>query len=113
MRFCDECNNMLFPEEDRMNKRLIYRCRTCNIPSDDVKDWCVYRNIIKGQEEVNEAIPDDLADDPTLPRAYNSTCKSCGNTETVFFQASNEAAGNRMVLTHICRNPQCRHKWTE
>ena len=27
IRFCQECNNMLYPKEDKSNKVLLYACR--------------------------------------------------------------------------------------
>ena len=28
IRFCQECNNMLYPKEDKSNKVLLYACRS-------------------------------------------------------------------------------------
>ena len=30
IRFCQECNNMLYPKEDKANKQLVYACRNCD-----------------------------------------------------------------------------------
>ena len=30
IRFCQECNNMLYPKEDKENKVLMYACRNCD-----------------------------------------------------------------------------------
>ncbi|TVU23579.1 hypothetical protein EJB05_25953, partial [Eragrostis curvula] len=30
MKFCRECNNILYPKEDRANKILLFACRNCD-----------------------------------------------------------------------------------
>ncbi|KAL1059696.1 hypothetical protein V6Z11_1Z015700 [Gossypium hirsutum] len=30
MKFCRECNNILYPKEDREQKILLYACRNCD-----------------------------------------------------------------------------------
>ena len=30
IQFCQECNNMLYPKEDKGKKALFYECRTCH-----------------------------------------------------------------------------------
>uniref|UniRef100_A0A672PM25 DNA-directed RNA polymerase II subunit RPB9-like zinc ribbon domain-containing protein n=1 Tax=Sinocyclocheilus grahami TaxID=75366 RepID=A0A672PM25_SINGR len=30
IRFCQECNNMLYPKEDKENRILLYACRNCD-----------------------------------------------------------------------------------
>ncbi len=45
LRFCPESNDLLYPKEDRDNRKLVYVCRSCGYKEDaDPKDWCVYRN---------------------------------------------------------------------
>ena len=33
IRFCQECNNMLYPKEDKSNKVLLYACRSLAVSS--------------------------------------------------------------------------------
>lgn len=30
IKFCQECNNMLYPKEDKENRRLLFACRNCD-----------------------------------------------------------------------------------
>uniref|UniRef100_A0A915C2J9 DNA-directed RNA polymerase M/15kDa subunit domain-containing protein n=1 Tax=Parascaris univalens TaxID=6257 RepID=A0A915C2J9_PARUN len=30
IKFCPECNNMLYPKEDKENRQLMYACRNCD-----------------------------------------------------------------------------------
>ena len=43
IKFCKECNNMLYPKEDVSNKRLLYACRNFGF-SEPSKKSCVYVN---------------------------------------------------------------------
>ena len=43
MQFCRECNNILYPREDKQAQQLIYVCRQCEF-REDTEDWCIYRN---------------------------------------------------------------------
>ena len=46
MRFCRECNNMLYPRENRERKRLEYVCKLkdCNYVERNVENSCVFVN---------------------------------------------------------------------
>jgi len=46
MRFCRECNNMLYPRENRERKRLEYVCqlKDCNYVERNVENSCVFVN---------------------------------------------------------------------
>lgn len=48
LKFCPESNDLLYPKEDRVNKKLVYQCRNCPYVEDaDPSEWCVYRNEIQ------------------------------------------------------------------
>ena len=36
IRFCQECNNMLYPKEDKSNKVLLYACRSLAVSSGNI-----------------------------------------------------------------------------
>ena len=55
MRFCRECNNMLYPRENRERKRLEYVCqlKDCNYVERNVENSCVFVNeLIKDSSSV-------------------------------------------------------------
>ncbi|XP_066357551.1 DNA-directed RNA polymerases II, IV and V subunit 9A-like [Miscanthus floridulus] len=68
MRFCRECNNILYPKEHRRNRALYYACRSCD--HQEVADSsCVYRNVVDhAAGEFTQVLFEDVASDPTLPR---------------------------------------------
>ena len=41
--FCIECNNMLYPKEDKENKQLLYACRNCDYKQ-LADNNCIYVN---------------------------------------------------------------------
>ncbi|GAU97411.1 hypothetical protein RvY_08717-1 [Ramazzottius varieornatus] len=43
--FCQECNNMLYPRENKERKVLMYTCRNCDF-SQEAGNSCVYVNKI-------------------------------------------------------------------
>lgn len=46
IRFCGECNNMLHPRENRVERKLEYYCRICSFVEKNVRETCVYMNEI-------------------------------------------------------------------
>ncbi|KAM9033410.1 DNA-directed RNA polymerase II subunit RPB9 isoform X1 [Sarcophilus harrisii] len=45
IRFCQECNNMLYPKEDKENRILLYACRNCDYQQ-EADNSCIYVNKI-------------------------------------------------------------------
>lgn len=48
MRFCKDCNNMLYPRENRAQKKLEYFCKKegCGFVLQNVKESCVFINAL-------------------------------------------------------------------
>ncbi|KAG0564369.1 hypothetical protein M758_8G100700 [Ceratodon purpureus] len=85
MKFCRECNNILYPREEREKKVLLYACRNCD--HQEVADNnCVYRNEVLHSADERTQVLQDIASDPTLPRTKNVRCANCQHGEAVFFQ---------------------------
>ena len=87
MRFCQSCNNMLYPRENRTAKTLEYHCKPpCTYVEKNIDNTCVYVNhIIKDSSTRLDVIPSDVNKDPTLQRTKDVNCVSCGHNEAVFF----------------------------
>nr|CDS24430.1 RNA polymerase II 15 kDa subunit [Echinococcus granulosus] len=71
--FCSECNNMLYPKEDKRHKRLMYACRNCEFmqPADNP---CIYVNRLEQAIDELALIVPDVVHDPTLPRTEEHQC---------------------------------------
>ncbi|VEL38060.1 unnamed protein product [Protopolystoma xenopodis] len=110
--FCNECNNMLYPKEDRNIKKLLYSCRNCDF-SQEADNPCVYVNRLEQEVDELALIVPDVVHDPTLPRTDDHICRKCGNPEAVFFQSQTLRAEENMRLYYVCTNVECLHKWTE
>uniref|UniRef100_A0A804JSK4 TFIIS-type domain-containing protein n=1 Tax=Musa acuminata subsp. malaccensis TaxID=214687 RepID=A0A804JSK4_MUSAM len=97
MKFCRECNNILYPKEDREQKVLLYACRNCD--------------------------HQDVAADPTLPRTRAVQCAVCNHPEAVFFQvmmpplqllfSATTRGEEGMTLFFVCCNPSCGYRWRD
>ena len=113
IKFCRECNNMLYPKEDVKHKRLLYACRNC-VYTEVAKNNCIYVNHVS--QTVNEVkyIKSDIIQDPALPRSNAYPCPKCKNKESVFFQSDNrKTAEQEMKLYYVCTNLDCSHLWTQ
>ncbi|XP_065578135.1 DNA-directed RNA polymerase II subunit RPB9-like [Artemia franciscana] len=112
IRFCQECNNMLYPREDRENRVLLYACRNCDFRQ-LADNNCIYVNKIMHEVDELTQIVTDVIADPTLPRSSEHSCPKCGHRETVFFQAISRRAEDEMRLYYVCTNVNCCHRFTE
>ncbi|ORY97324.1 DNA-directed RNA polymerase II subunit I [Syncephalastrum racemosum] len=108
-KYCLDCNNLLYPREDKANRRLMFACRNCQY-EEDADNFCVYRHEIIHQPSEQTMVLSDLSIDPTLPRA-NVTCPQCGYEEAVFFQSSSRRADAKMTLFYVCGDRMCGHRW--
>lgn len=112
IKFCQECNNMLYPKEDRENRVLLYACRNCDYKQ-PASNNCVYVNkITHDVDELSRIVP-EVIHDPTLPRTKEHPCPRCKHREAVFFQGQSRRAEDDMRLYYVCTNGKCTHKWTE
>ena len=85
IKFCQECNNMLYPKEDKENKVLMYACRNCDYKQ-IADNNCIYVNKIMHEVDELTNIVADVIGDPTLPRSEDHPCPKCKHREAVFFQ---------------------------
>ncbi|XP_055357918.1 DNA-directed RNA polymerase II subunit RPB9-like [Paramacrobiotus metropolitanus] len=112
IRFCGECNNMLYPKEDKSTRRLMYTCRNC-VFSEPAMNSCVYVNKILHKVDELTHIVSDVVADPTLPRTNDHPCPKCGHQNAVFFQAQSRRGEEEMRLYYVCCAANCLHRWTE
>ena len=95
MKFCEVCNNLLHPRENRELKKLEYVCKSsvCNyIDSSAVEEGLVYRNdVVKDTATNLRAILSDNNKDPTLTRSTGTyhVPKPCVHCTHTFFTACN------------------------
>lgn len=101
-KFCAECNNMLYPKEDKANRRLLYQCRNCSY-SELASSACVYRHELITNIGETAGVVDDIGSDPKLPRS-DRICPKCHNNECVFFQSQQRRRDTSMVLFYVCLN---------
>ena len=116
LRFCRECNMMLYPKEDRsvFPPKLIFKCTSEHNDGYQEDAICpvVHSNkIVAADAAVNlDVIPQDIITDPTL-RRQETTCPACGHNQAVVLQAVAGRNSKKLTLIFVCTAPECRHKW--
>uniref|UniRef100_A0A0M3K2E3 Ragulator complex protein LAMTOR2 homolog n=1 Tax=Anisakis simplex TaxID=6269 RepID=A0A0M3K2E3_ANISI len=98
IKFCPECNNMLYPKEDKENRQLLYACRNCDHKQVS-ENPCIYVNKLMHEIDELTQIVADVIHDPTLPKTEDHPCPSCGYREAVFFQAQSRRAEVGAVIS--------------
>jgi DNA-directed RNA polymerase II subunit RPB9 len=112
MRFCRECNNLLYPKENRELKTLEYVCRLCDYKDTSFTGSCVHEHhIVKDTATRLENVLSDLNKDPTLQRSHTVDCPNCSHNEAVFFQADVTLKSTKLTLVFICCS--CGWKWMD
>mmetsp|Transcript_8711 Transcript_8711/g.12025 ORF Transcript_8711/g.12025 Transcript_8711/m.12025 type:complete len:116 (-) Transcript_8711:190-537(-) len=110
--FCRECNNMLYPKEDKQSKTLLFQCRNCGHKENASHPRISRNEILQSTDDQYTVIVHDLASDPTLPRT-NARCQKCGFRQAVYFQSLSSKAKESMTLYFVCCAPNCGHRWKE
>ncbi|KAF1752177.1 hypothetical protein GCK72_018731 [Caenorhabditis remanei] len=110
IKFCPECNNMLYPREDKESRVLMYSCRNCE-HREVAANPCIYVNKLVHEIDELTQIVADIIHDPTLPKTEEHPCSKCGKRKAVFFQAQTKKAEEEMRLYYVCA--YCQHRWTE
>mmetsp|Transcript_22023 Transcript_22023/g.54491 ORF Transcript_22023/g.54491 Transcript_22023/m.54491 type:complete len:157 (+) Transcript_22023:122-592(+) len=109
MRFCPNDSSMLYPEEDKRNRKLLYACRLCRHTETAVDAPLIYRFDLKKEVgNILHTVPSAVSDDPTLARSQNANCANCGHNEAVFFM-SDSTQSDSLALIFVCCN--CDFKW--
>ncbi|KAI8870466.1 Zgc:103515 [Ramicandelaber brevisporus] len=111
IRFCRDCNNVLYPKENRQERRLYYACKVCDY-QEKAQEQLVHRQQVAHVANETTAIVADLASDPTLPRTNEIPCPRCGHNEVVYFQSQSIHPDTRLTLYYLCCNTSCSHRWT-
>ncbi|GAA5828564.1 hypothetical protein JCM11251_000852 [Rhodosporidiobolus azoricus] len=100
IRFCGECNSLLYAKEDKVHHVLLYSCRNCPY-SEETHNPCVYRHDLIVAAKETAGVTQDLDTDPTLPRMAIE-CPKCGHPEAVFFGDQGRRAQTSMTLFYNC-----------
>merc|ERR1712224_633563 len=101
MKFCSECNNILYPKEDAANRRLLLKCHNCD-HQELAEDYMVFRNEVHHSTAEGTLVLTDVVTDPTLPRTNTVECPKCNHGEAVFFQSTSRNDAEAMTLFFVC-----------
>lgn len=106
LKFCPETNDLLYPRENKEQRRLEYYCKNCqHVEPADPADYCVYvsETTTFSAADKTQVVQDVIAD-PTLPRTKDVRCPNCNHNEAVFVSANTEQG---MTLYFNCVNCRC------
>lgn len=115
MTFCPECNNVLYPKENRQHRKLTMYCRNCHYEVDSVTS-CISINHVQREIDPMSQVIADVLSDPTLPHTKvvgfdDVYCPKCGHDDAVFFQAQANREKEGMRLYYVCT--ACGNRWTK
>ncbi|SGY38802.1 BQ5605_C003g02075 [Microbotryum silenes-dioicae] len=71
--FCGECNNLLYPKEDKVSHVLMYACRNCHY-KEETTNPCVYKHDLLVVSKETAGVTQDLQTDPTLVNDLTNHC---------------------------------------
>lgn len=102
-QFCRECNNMLYPKEDKQEKVLYLACRNCEHFEEAVSP--VVYSMQYNRHTTNKIVgvsSKDLVCDPTLKRVKGKSCTRCKDTTYAYFQPKNLQDDAPLISNYIC-----------
>lgn len=102
-QFCRECNNMLYPKEDKQEKMLYLACRNCE-HFEEATSPVVYTTQYqsRGGKATLSASAKDMAADPTLRRVRHRECSRCRGTVHVVFQTKDIQENSALGVNYVC-----------
>ncbi|KAM0684940.1 hypothetical protein COBT_003851, partial [Conglomerata obtusa] len=79
LHFCKECNNILYPKEDRDQQVLYLTCRNCEHFEEATSNLIAHIKLSQqAKGSTMSSHSRDLATDKTLPRTNLKKCPGCG-----------------------------------
>jgi DNA-directed RNA polymerase II subunit RPB9 len=109
LKFCPESNDLLYPRENRAQRRLEWYCKNCaHVEPAAPEEYCVHAARIRHDAKEHTVVLQDVRADPTLPRTRDAECPECKHREAVFFSQASEAG---MTLYFNCCH--CGARWRD
>ncbi|GIX63792.1 DNA-directed RNA polymerase II RPB9 [Babesia caballi] len=111
LKFCPECNNILYAKADSNKMQLIFLCRQCDYSRwadpGSFSDNCINRTTYNYQAKDDIIVSPLVIKDPTLGRTSHWKCARCGFNKAAFFQLPERVNDDAMMLVFVCCNPGC------
>lgn len=86
-------------------------CKHCKY-QEKASSSVVYKNtFVKDTAMRLDLVDSALANDPTLPRTFDTQCPRCSGNEAVFFMSRSGGRDSDMALVFLCANSECSYKW--
>lgn len=111
LKFCPDCNNILYTKPDTQKLQLMFLCRQCDYSRmadpNSFSENCVNRTTYNFQGKDDIIISPLIVKDPTLGRTTHWTCVRCGWNKAAFFQLPERVNDDAMMLVFVCCNQGC------
>lgn len=111
IKFCPDCQNLLYPKEDKQNSILLLICRRCEHQEESNSPCISYRTYAEKDLNKKTHVFQDLSFDPALPRTNSTSCLSCKGKEAVFFHKQALNGQKELTITFFCCNQNCNTTW--
>eukprot|EP00760_Papus_ankaliazontas_P011679 PhM_4_TR14958/c0_g1_i1/m.20640/K03017/RPB9, POLR2I; DNA-directed RNA polymerase II subunit RPB9 len=117
IQFCPGCNNLLYPAEDIINRKLEYVCRRADCGQRVPSAGSMIESRTYGATAMSDILNtmrtelSMMAEDATLNRVYSVPCPRCGYMEIALFMNPYRLDPENMGLICVCCNLDCRHAW--
>ena len=101
MKFCNQCNNILYIKE--IDNKLINQCKTCG-NTEETDQYIIYEKKYSIKKIVDINVK-DIIHDPSYPRTIHKVCpnEKCPSVENKSLQESIFIENiNTLKLTYIC-----------
>ncbi|KAI5189686.1 DNA-directed RNA polymerase II subunit RPB9 [Nematocida minor] len=101
-QFCRECNNMLYPKEDKLEKMLYLACRNCEHFEEAITPTVYTAEYKKSTGKVAmEMAAKEIASDPTLKR-ISKECSRCNHGVHAVFQPKDNREDEPLSVNYAC-----------
>ncbi|KAK1443853.1 hypothetical protein BgAZ_207290 [Babesia gibsoni] len=111
LKFCPDCNNILYSYSDDQRLELNFVCRLCDYSRkadpNSFSDNCISRTAHNYHGKDNIFVSPLVVKDPTLGRTNHWKCARCGYNKAAFFQLPERVNDDAMMLVFVCCNPGC------
>ncbi|EPR79955.1 DNA directed RNA polymerase II 15 kDa subunit [Spraguea lophii 42_110] len=107
--FCRECNNLLYPKEEKQDNTLYMVCKGCE-HFEDAKSMIIYEEKEKHHKQHIGNLAKEYVNDNTLP-IISIICPKCNYDEAVSIEPKGESEDEIFNMIYICK--KCINVWTE
>ncbi|KAI5181515.1 DNA-directed RNA polymerase II subunit RPB9 [Nematocida sp. AWRm80] len=102
-QFCRECNNMLYPKEDKQEKMLYLACKNCEHFEEAVGPVVYSVNYKKtNNKNIISSTNKELVNDPTLRRVSKECTRCKKETSHILYRPKDIEENLALIMNYVC-----------